>query len=455
SRPLLKTWILSGMVILLSASLMLRAWIKPLSEFLKTGSKSLLPEIRTKYSRTYSALRRLILGIVLVRFAALLLMEPRAFAPEALLTVTLPVMLIITFEQFCFSLVFTDQWLVETSKALESLYSEEELYKLRPGVSISLAAKLVLLVSSCAAVPFLILAVAAWRRGGEENTLWLLVMCGSALFAGLRYFMAGIQRPLDGLLEKMGEVASGNYDVKSRIYYTDEVARLKAGFNSMVDGLRERERLRETFGRYVSIEIARELLKDKKVNLGGEVVEAAVMFCDIRNFTPLSERLSPPELVEFLNNYFAAITPAIAEQRGVINKFIGDAVMAIFTPQFGSGNYAADAVRAALGMRRALAEFNAVRGESGEVRFGIGIQVGSLVAGNVGTASRLEYTFIGDTVNIASRLESKTKDFNTDVLVTRNVKTLCDGQVEDVVFESVGTVSLKGKAEPLELYKII
>jgi len=455
SRPLYKTWLLANLVTFFVALFLTINWMLPALKFIKTEDTSLRDEVRRKFSHVYPSLAKLIGILVISRLAALLVLEPQVFSPAIFFSVILPVFALITFVQYSFALLLIDNNLAKADKAMALLYEERELYQMRSGASISLFVKMSMLISSCAIVPFIIIVVAETRHTADSQMFWLLWMCATTLFAGMAYLLRGVQRPINSLLAKMARVAEGDYNVKSRIYYTDEVAHLKAGFNSMVDGLREREALRETFGRHVSIEIARELLKGKKVNLGGEEVEAAVMFCDIRSFTPLSERLSPPELVEFLNAYFAAITPAIAQQRGVINKFIGDAVMAVYTPQLGSEDYAADAVRSALGMRRALAEFNASIGGENKVCFGIGIHAGSLVAGNVGTAARLEYTFIGDTVNIASRVESKTKDFNTDILVTKNVMDMCGGKIAGAEFESVGAVPLKGKAEPLELYKVL
>jgi len=119
-------------------------------------------------------------------------------------------------------------------------------------------------------------------------------------------------------------------------------------------------------------------------------------------------------------------------------------------------NYAADSVRAALAMRQALAAFNASGKSPGEVRFGIGVQTGGLVAGNIGTLARLEYTFIGDTVNIASRLESKTKELGTDILISKSVLDKIGGILDgEAKFEGVGLIPLKGKAEPIELYKVL
>ena len=130
--------------------------------------------------------------------------------------------------------------------------------------------------------------------------------------------------------------------------------------------------------------------------------------------------------------------------------------MTIYTPLLGSEDFAADAVRAAVGMRKALAEFNASGKAPGRVDFGIGIHSGKLVAGNIGTLARLEYTFIGDTVNIASRLESKTKDLGTDIIVSGAALAKAKPSLGlSVAFESLGKVPLKGKSEALEIYKVI
>ncbi len=352
-----------------------------------------------------------------------------------------------------------DSHLSKQKKLIEALYSREELSGLRPGFAIPLYVKVASLIIGFAVVPFILIYILFLNRVPwdvfAEDLGMMLFLSGVLLLSGLSSIYNGIQVPLAGLIAKMKRVAGGEF-VKTRIYFSDEVAYLKQGFNDMVDGLKEREELQDTFGKYLSIEIARELIKNKKVNLGGEDMEAAVMFCDIRNFTPLSEKLSASELVDFLNAYFHYITPPITANKGVINKFMGDAVMAIYTPLLGSDDYAADAVRAAMGMRKALAKFNASGKAPGIVEFGIGIHAGKLVGGNVGTAFRLEYTFIGDTVNIASRLESKTKDFNTDILVSGPALEKARASLgAELKFESLGSAALKGKAAPVEIYKVL
>jgi len=354
---------------------------------------------------------------------------------------------------------YIDVHLAKQKNLMEALYSPEELTRPRSGFSLPIYVKISTLIIGFAILPFGLIYVAFLNRVSWAELsgplVFMLFLSSVLLLNGLSAIYAGIQLPLDGLIEKMRRVAAGDF-VKTRIYFADEVGNLKAGFNDMVDGLKEREELQDTFGKYLSIEIARELIKNKKVNLGGEDMEAAVMFCDIRNFTPLSEKLAASDLVDFLNGYFHYITPPITANRGVINKFMGDAVMAIYTPLLGSADYAADAVRAAVGMRKALAAYNASGKAPGLVEFGIGIHSGKLVGGNIGTAFRLEYTFIGDTVNIAARLESKTRELNTDILVSGPAVQKASGSLGGAVaFGSLGKAALKGKAEAVEIFKVL
>jgi len=216
----------------------------------------------------------------------------------------------------------------------------------------------------------------------------------------------------------------------------------------------ERDHIKDTFGRYVSLEIAEKIMKSGKVNLAGEEIQATVLFSDIRGFTPLSEKLPPVELIRFLNEYFTYITRPITENRGVINKFMGDAVMAIFSPVFGVEDHKAAALKAALGMREALREFNA-QGRHPEVFFGVGVHSGGLVAGNVGTVDRLEYTVLGDTVNVASRIESQTKTAATQILVSEAVLQGVDrNRFPGIVFTACPAVLMKGKSKPMVLYKV-
>ncbi|HBA60958.1 MAG TPA: hypothetical protein DCZ92_09080 [Elusimicrobia bacterium] len=428
-------------------------WARPAILYRKTQTEELRGKMRRRIENAYRDGGILLLAMVLTRLAWGL------FRGGSMPPGTMPAILLGLLVQACTLPIAIDWIRTKNSLIMGMLYSDKELYRLRPGFSLPLYIKIVLLIVAYALAPFALIYLSA--DFGTAFSAWsvdmrnLLFTCTVNLLVGLGVLFYGIQRPMDGLIEKMRRVSAGDYDVMTHIYFSDEVARLKAGFNEMVAGLRERKEMEDAFGKYFSIEVAKELIKNKKVNLGGEYMDAAVMFCDIRNFTPLSENLSAGEMVEFLNTYFGYITPPIAAHNGIINKFMGDSVMAVFTPLLGSGHFASDAVRAAVEMRQALAAYNASGKAPAEIKFGIGVHSGRLVAGNVGTLSRLEYTFIGDTVNTAARLQSKTKDFSTDILVSQAVLDGLAGRAADLRFESAGSAELKGKKKPVELYKIL
>jgi class 3 adenylate cyclase len=427
-------------------------WGRPAYLYVRKPNEALKAKIRVRLGNIY---RDAFLMLVLAQAAAMALP-----AYMGLLTAQKCAAAGVAFlAQAALLVAHIDAHLSKQKQLIETLYSAEELSVLRPGFSLPIYIKISSLVLAFAIVPFLLIYLLFLNRvpwdAFAEDLGMLLFLSGVLLLTGVNTIYHGLQVPIDGLIKRMKGLAAGDYS-KTRIYFSDEVAYLKAGYNEMVDGLKEREELHDTFGKYLSIEIARELIKNKKVNLGGEDMEAAVMFCDIRNFTPLSETMSASALVDFLNKYFHYITPPITEHNGVINKFLGDAVMAIYTPMLGSDDYAADALRAAAGMRAALTEFNASGQAPVKVEFGIGIHSGKLVAGNIGTSARLEYTFIGDTVNIASRLESKTKELNTDVIVSAAAMEKAKGSLGvEIKLAPLGKVALKGKSEAFEIYKML
>lgn len=238
--------------------------------------------------------------------------------------------------------------------------------------------------------------------------------------------------------------------------FDDEIGRLKLNFNLMVGQLKEREEIKDTFGKYVSIEIAKHLIKNGKVALGGENIVATILFSDIRNFTSMSEKMSPEEVVSMLNTYFAYITEPIMEHHGVINKFIGDAVMAIFTPHLGSDNHVQDAINTAISMRKRLDELNSSEKLKFPIKFGIGLNTGPLIAGNIGTEKRFEYTVIGDTVNVASRMESLSKTLEHDIILSQSIVELIPADfVTEIVLEKSDPIQIKGKSQPASVYKLI
>jgi adenylate cyclase len=205
----------------------------------------------------------------------------------------------------------------------------------------------------------------------------------------------------------------------------DELEDLATGFNHMVDGLRDRDKLRSTFGKYMTQSVMEHLLSGK-VQLGGEKLTVTVLFSDIRSFTTISEQMDAHALVELLNEYFTVMVGIIMEEGGVVDKYIGDAIMAVFGAPVSQPDDAVRAVRAATRMRAALVPLNeslVARGIA-PIATGIGVHTGEVVAGNIGSEQRMEYTVIGDAVNVASRLEGKTKELGEDLVVSETTFAL-------------------------------
>jgi adenylate cyclase len=211
----------------------------------------------------------------------------------------------------------------------------------------------------------------------------------------------------------------------------------------------------DTFGKVVTPEIRNWLLQGN-TNLGGETVCATILFCDIRGFTTLSEQINPKQVVSLLNKYFSRMEQCIVKHNGIINKYIGDAIMAIFGVPLANQNQAIDAYKCCLDMRKTLAELNKeLKAENmPQLNFGIGLHTGNVLAGNIGSTSRMEYTVIGDTVNVASRIESLCKEYNCDLLVSETtVESIvtCGGSLPQL--ESMGETPIRGRKTTISIYK--
>jgi adenylate cyclase len=220
----------------------------------------------------------------------------------------------------------------------------------------------------------------------------------------------GVSRPVLELAEGARKIAAGDYRHRVKVQQEDELGALALSFNRMSEGLAERDRVRDLLGKVVSPEVASELLR-KDVLLGGEEREVTVLFSDLRNFTAMSENLSPRETLAILNRYFTRMDSIVEKHGGVVDKYMGDALMALFGAPLANPDSADWAMNAALEMGEALDDLNRQWEKRGlpAINVGIGINTDVVVAGNMGSETRLNYTVIGDGVNLASRLEELTK----------------------------------------------
>jgi len=261
--------------------------------------------------------------------------------------------------------------------------------------------------------------------------------------------------PLQVLQEAMGRVEKNELNTRIVVTTNDELGYLSERFNAMTDGLRQGERLRKLFGLYVSAEVAQLAVKTG-AGLGGTLVNCSVMFSDIRDFTTLSEQIPPGQLVELINRYMTAMVSVIVHHGGVITRFGGDSILAVFgTPLNPMNDHADRAVRTAIEMRKALATFNqeAATARLPALESGIGIASGPAIAGNVGGKERIEYTVMGDAVNLAARLEDKTKESGFPILVSDETYRALN-EASDVNARPLTDVQIKGKRDGVTVYAL-
>lgn len=267
------------------------------------------------------------------------------------------------------------------------------------------------------------------------------------------FFSKSISQPIKELAIATEKVEEEDYSVRVKPKSKDEIGLLAYSFNKMVKGLEERERMKDAFGRFVNKEIAEKALRGE-IKLGGEKKECAVFFSDLRGFTAMSEKMKPEEVVEYLNRYFTLMVDCVEKTHGVVDKFIGDAVMATWGSVTHYGNDAENAVNGALMMRKVLIEFNKYNIEHNHpiAKFGCGINYGEVISGQIGSEKRLEFTVIGDTVNLASRIESLNKPFATDILISQDTYERVK-DIFDVV--KMPAIKVKGKSEPQTIYCVL
>lgn len=259
-----------------------------------------------------------------------------------------------------------------------------------------------------------------------------------------------LSRPLEDLTQTVQSIDSGDYRQTTTLKRKDELGILSSAVNHMSQGLQERDQVRDLLGKVVSPEIATELLR-KEIELGGEERDATILFSDIRGFTDFCEHHNPKDVLQLLNRYLSSMSHVIETHQGVIDKYIGDAIMALFGVPIDIENSPQQAVKAALSMKVSLDILNneLVKENLSPINIGIGINTGAVVAGNMGSSHRLNYTVIGDCVNLAARLEGLTKYFGVTVIVSESTAKDC----KDIHFRELGSVLVKGKKDSIQIFE--
>ncbi len=297
------------------------------------------------------------------------------------------------------------------------------------------------------------------RRATQLN--WIVTAIATLL--GL-IFAWGVSRSLvDSVRRLLGgtqAVEKGDLGVEIHINTRDEMSTLADSFNHMVVGLREKEYIRETFGKYVDPRVVRGLLEKRLPAEGGESHVMSVFFSDLAGFTRMCEGLTPDTAVRFLNRYFSFMSDVIRERQGIVDKYIGDSVMAFWGPPFTDENSHAElCCVAALSQMAKLDEFRAELPQIIGVRHGLpkvdirmGIATGEVTVGNIGSDTVRGYTVIGDTVNLASRLEQANKFYGTRILVNEETRRLAQN---DLAFREIDSLRVAGKHEPVRVFELM
>jgi adenylate cyclase len=290
---------------------------------------------------------------------------------------------------------------------------------------------------------------AVFDRAREDPLLWVVIGCALTLFFAVPNtvgvsFSPSLQ-PIRDLAEGTERVAAGDYSQRLPVVQDDDLGALSASFNRMQAGLAERQRLQAAFGTYVDPALAARLLEQGDDVFTGERRKVTVMFVDIRDFTPYAEANTAEDTVARLNALFEIVVPAVVDAGGHVNKFLGDGALAVFGAPNDLADHADAAVTAAVLIQRLVAERF-----GGELRIGVGINTGVVIAGTIGGAGKLEFTLIGDTVNVAARVEQLTKTTGDAILITQqSIDALVD---RPPGLTDRGSHALKGKSAAVQVF---
>lgn len=337
---------------------------------------------------------------------------------------------------------------------LISYFSDGEILRHKETRKFTIRNEFLILFIATTVLPLFYINIISMSQGGVAA---FPILIYSLFFLVVSFFVTAFisysySTPLTTMDSVTKEIQKGNYSVQVPVISGDEIGRLGNSLNHMVKGLKEKEFIKETFGRVVDPAV-RDHLLEGNIDLGGQNSIATVLFCDIRGFTTLSENLEAQTIVEVLNRYFTVVNKAIVEEGGLVNKFVGDAVLAIFGVPVKQSDHGDAALKAGVKILRYRDELNREFKKEGlpQIQCGIGIHTGHLISGNIGSEDRMEYTVIGDTVNVASRLEGICKEKNEEIILSQNtINTL----IGNYPLRAMGEVTLKGRKQSISVFTV-
>lgn len=307
-------------------------------------------------------------------------------------------------------------------------------------------------------------AAAHETEGRERRVFWLTIAATvSTVLLGLAVaalITDRVTRPMRSLASAMRDVQQGNLNVRLPVSSRDEVGRLTDSFNFFVEQLRSKEQMKQTFGKYIDPRVLEHVLAQPGAETGGGRREMTVLFADLVGFTTLSERLTPSLMVTLLNRHFGLQAMAVQEHHGIVDKFVGDSIMAFWGPPFVKPEeHAVLACRAAHAqlvamdtLRRELPEVTGLRRDVPVVELCVGICTGEVVVGNIGSENTRSYTVIGDTVNLTARLEHANRVYKTQTLID---ETTAQAIAHEFETREIDIISVKGKIETTRIFELL
>ena len=355
-------------------------------------------------------------------------------------------------------------------KQIPLFFPEGHLSEVKGVFKLSVKARLLVVFLMISLIPLILLGVSAYCRAlavqnagpamGEQIISGLLVQIlfittiGVVLSVTLSLVVSkSVSGPLEEMATAMKEVEKGNLDVHINIVTNDEIGAVGEGFGRMIKGLKESEAIKESFGKYISQEVRDEILSGR-IPLDGEMTRATMLFSDLRDFTPFVESTHPKQVVSIMNQYFSEMAEAIKRNNGLILQYVGDEIEAVFGAPVPHDDHPDMAAAAALDMKKRLTQLNERLKTQGVAPFrhGIGIHTGAVLAGIIGSKERSSYALVGDTVNLASRIQGLTKDFACDIILSQTTHDLVAG---DYKMEALRSVRVKGKSQEILTYKLL